>query len=95
MPRKTDFKQTLCAPTSAGSACTPLCAAAQKTARRWNNSAATHAPGTGQRNGQRKRANQRRRASGAQAQAWREGTTHLVMPPMEFMQRLAALASRL
>ena len=25
---------------------------------------------------------------------WRDGTTHLVMSPLEFMQRLAALASR-
>lgn len=27
--------------------------------------------------------------------AWRDGTTHLVMNPLEFMQRLAALVSRL
>ena len=26
--------------------------------------------------------------------AWRDGTTHLVMSPLEFMQRLAALAPR-
>ena len=26
--------------------------------------------------------------------AWRDGTTHLVMSPLEFMQRLAALAGR-
>jgi hypothetical protein len=26
--------------------------------------------------------------------AWREGTTHLAMSPLEFMQRLAALAPR-
>ena len=25
---------------------------------------------------------------------WRDGTTHLVMSPLEFMQRLAALAPR-
>jgi hypothetical protein len=25
---------------------------------------------------------------------WREGTTHLVMSPLEFMQRLAALVPR-
>lgn len=25
---------------------------------------------------------------------WRDGTTHLVMSPLEFMQRLAALVSR-
>jgi hypothetical protein len=26
--------------------------------------------------------------------AWRDGTTHLVMRPLEFMQRLAALVPR-
>ena len=26
--------------------------------------------------------------------AWRDGTTHLVMSPLEFMQRLAALVPR-
>jgi hypothetical protein len=26
--------------------------------------------------------------------AWRDGTTHIVMSPLEFMQRLAALVSR-
>ena len=26
--------------------------------------------------------------------AWRDGTTHIVMSPMEFMQRLAALVPR-
>jgi hypothetical protein len=26
---------------------------------------------------------------------WRDGTTHLVMSPLEFMQRLAALVRRL
>jgi hypothetical protein len=26
---------------------------------------------------------------------WRDGTTHLVMSPLEFMQRLAALVTRL
>ena len=25
---------------------------------------------------------------------WRDGTTHLVMPPLEFVQRLAALVPR-
>ena len=50
-----------------------------------------HPPGTGQRT----RADPRRRASGAQAQdPWRDGTTHLVMSPLEFMQRLAALVRR-
>ena len=40
MPRDADFKQT-CAPTSTASACTPPCAAAPTTARRWSNCAAT------------------------------------------------------
>ena len=38
---------------------------------------------------------QRWGSAGAQAQdPWRDGTTHLVMLPLEFMQRLAALVPR-
>ena len=49
-----------------------------------------HAPGFGQ----PARANQRRGSGVAQAQdPWRDGTTHLVMSPLQFMQRPAALVS--
>jgi Putative transposase len=33
-------------------------------------------------------------AEGTSIGAWRDGTTHLVMSPLEFMQRLAALVPR-
>jgi len=51
-----------------------------------------HPPGAGQ----RARAVQRRRAGDAQAEdaLARNGTTHIVMSPLEFMQRLAALVAR-
>ena len=45
--------------------------------------------------GQRARSDQRRRPGGAQAQdRLAGGTTHLVMSPLELMQRLAALVPR-
>ena len=46
------------------------------------------------------RANERVRANAAEQVVlklktpWRDGTTHLVMSPLEFMQRLAALVPR-
>lgn len=50
-----------------------------------------HSPGALRRTG----AVQRRIAGGAQLKTpWRDGTTHLVMSSMEFMQRLAALVPR-
>ena len=81
-----------CAPTSTGSVCTPPCAAAQ-TFRQGleqlcryitrpalaNERVQTHAAG---------------QVVLKLKTAWRDSTTHLVMSPLEFMQRLAALVPR-
>ena len=82
----------ICAPTSTVSACTLPCAAAPTMARRWSNCAATsHA---------RRRTEERVQTNAAGQVVlrlktpWRDGTTHLVMSPLAFMQRLAALVPR-
>ena len=81
-----------CAPTSMGSACTPPCAAAPTTARRWSSCAATsRAP---LRTEERVQTNAAGQVVLKLKTAWRDGTTHLVMSPLEFMQRLAALVPR-
>ena len=74
------------------SACTPPCAAAPITARRWKQLCRyITRPAL---------ANERVQCNAAGQvvlklkTAWHDGTTHIVMSPLEFMQRLAALVPR-
>jgi hypothetical protein len=82
-----------CAQISAGSAGPLQCAAAPTTARRWHNCAATSPA-------RRRLANECVQANTAGQVVlmlktpWRDGSTHLVVRPLEFMQRLAALVPR-
>jgi len=70
----------------------PPCAAARMTARRWSYCAATsHAPLRTEERVQTKAAGQ---VVPRLKTPWRDGTRHLMMLPLEFMQRLAALVPR-
>ena len=62
------------------------------TARRWSNCAAT-SPAR-HRTEERVQTNAAGQVVLKLMTAWRDGTTHLVMSPLEFMQRLAALVPR-
>jgi hypothetical protein len=85
-----DFKHELCADIDGFS----LHAAVRSDptiANRWNNCAATLPA----RRRTRAAANQRRGPDAELRTPWREATTHLVMSPLEFIQRLAAPPARL
>jgi len=58
---------------------------------RWHNCAAHHLPCTGPRTGKTATVGQ---VALKLKTLWRDGTTHLVMSPLEFMQRMAALVHR-
>ena len=91
MPRETDFKQTLCADIDGFSLHAAVrCAADDRQALEQLCRYITR-PAL---------ANERVQTNAAGQvvlklkTAWRDGTTHLVMSPLEFMQRLAALVPR-
>ena len=91
-PAGTRKPRRACALTRMASACTPGCAVARISESDSNGCAATsRAPRV---------ANERLKRDGEGRvvlqlkSAWRDGTTHIVMSPLEFMQRLAALVPR-
>jgi hypothetical protein len=92
MPREATASASRCAPTSTVSVCTPRCGSRRTTASGWSSCAATS-------RGRRCRTRRIQLNAAGQVELklktpWRYGTTHLVMNPLEFMQRLAALVPR-
>jgi len=90
MPMDADFKQTLCADIDGFSLHADLrCAADDRQALEQQRRYITRPA-----QDRRARANPRRRAVVLKLKTpWRDGTTHLVMSPLELMQRLAAWAT--
>jgi len=70
---------------------TPPCAALPTTARRWSSCAATSRARL--RTEERVQTNAAGQVVLKLKTAWRDGTTHLLMSPLEFMQQLAAWAT--
>ena len=91
MPRE-GTADSPCAPTATASDCTPRCESRRTTASGWNSGAATSPDRLCPTSGFSSTLPGRWRLK--LKTLWRNGTTHLVMSPLKFMLRLAALVPR-